>query len=492
MPSSAKNTKRNPKTAPATSRSRRTTPKASKSAAKTADAPGSITNYTTALRWLYEHVDHERQRMVKYDQPTFSLDRMSRLLHLLGDPQDQLKIVHVAGSKGKGSTCAMVTSMLQACGYTVGSYSSPHLIDLRERITINQHMVSYADCAELFKAIAAVEHKFGKNNQLTFFEIMTAAALLHFQQEAVDIVVLETGLGGRLDSTNVVKPLVTAITGLSLDHTQLLGKTLPEIAREKAGIFKPGVPALTIAQDKEAAETLAAVAEEVGTTLEVTGKDLDFSYRFEANRELGPHTRVCLTTEESKFEHLPVPLKGEHQALNCGLALAVLDKLKAHGFALPLNQVIEGLAATQLPGRMETIHDQPRVIIDGAHNSASITALTKSLGAHVQYDSLVMIFGCGQDKDVNGMLKQIALGADKIIFTRAKANPRAEEPDDLMRRFNELSPKMAQTAPNLEAALKLAARAVSREDLIVVAGSFYLAGEARKYFIDAKAKQAKG
>ncbi len=454
--------------------------------------PSTITNYTTALRWLYEHVDHERQRMAKYDQPTFNLDRMRKLLHLLGDPQDQLKIVHVAGTKGKGSTCAMIGSMLQACGYTVGSYSSPHLIDLRERITIDNHMVSYADCAELFKAIAEVEHKFGKTNHLTFFEIMTAAALLHFQQEAVDIVVLETGLGGRLDSTNVVTPLVTAITGLSMDHTQFLGKTLPEIAREKAGIFKPGVPAISIVQDKEASETLRQVAEEVGTTLEVTGKELDFSYRFEANRELGPHTRVCLTTEHSKFEHLPVPLKGEHQAQNCGLALAVLDKLTAHGFTLPLDKVIDGLAATELPGRMETVHDTPRVIIDGAHNGASITALTKSLGAHVQYDSLVMIFGCGQDKDINGMLKQIALGADKIIFTRAKANPRAEEPEDLMRRFTDLSPKMAQCAPNLEAALKLAARAVSREDLIVVTGSFYLAGEARKYFIDAKAKQAKG
>ncbi|MEM9418967.1 MAG: folylpolyglutamate synthase/dihydrofolate synthase family protein [Planctomycetota bacterium] len=492
MPSSTQNTKRKPKSTASAGRSRRPSARPSKPAGTPTTDPGSITNYTTALRWLYEHVDHERQRMVKYDQPTFNLDRMRKLLHLLGDPQGQLKIVHVAGTKGKGSTCAMITSMLQACGYTVGSYSSPHLVDLRERITINNHMVSYGDCAELFKTIASVEHKFGKTNQLTFFEIMTAAALLHFQQEAVDIVVLETGLGGRLDSTNVVTPLVTAITGLSLDHTQLLGKTLPEIAREKAGIFKPEVPALTIAQEKEADETLKQVAEEVGTTLEVTGKELDFSYRFEANRELGPHTRVCLTTDTSKFEHLPVPLKGEHQAQNCGLALAVLDKLKAHGFTLPLNQVIDGLAATKLPGRMETVLDQPRVIIDGAHNAASITALTKSLGAHVQYDSLVMIFGCGQDKDINGMLKQIALGADKIIFTRAKANPRAEEPDDLMRRFNDLSPKMAQTAPNLEAALKLAARAVSREDLIVVTGSFYLAGEARKYFIDAKAKQAKG
>ncbi|MEM6458621.1 MAG: folylpolyglutamate synthase/dihydrofolate synthase family protein [Planctomycetota bacterium] len=488
MPTSTRKPKRTPKTA-GSARPAKPAARAAKSTADATPGPESITNYTTALRWLYSHVDHERQRVVKYDQPTFNLDRMRRLLSLLGNPHEQLKVVHVAGTKGKGSTCAMTASMLRACGYTVGSYASPHLVDLRERITINNHLISYADCAELFKQIASVEHKFGQQNRLTFFEIMTAAALLYFAEQCVDVAVLETGLGGRLDCTNVVTPLVTAVTAISLDHTHLLGDTLPEIAREKGGIFKPGVPALTIPQDKEATDTLRKSAEDAGTELEITGKDIDFSYRFESNRELGPHTRVCLTTDRSKFEHLPVPLKGEHQALNCGLALAILDRLKAHGFNLPINQVIDGLAATDLPGRMETVHDRPRVIIDGAHNSASITALTKSLGAHVSYDSLVMVFGCGQDKDVNGMLKQIALGADKIIFTRAKANPRAEEPDDLMRRFRELSPKMAQTAPNLEAALKLAARAVSREDLIVVTGSFYLVGEARKYFQDRQAKR---
>jgi dihydrofolate synthase/folylpolyglutamate synthase len=370
-------------------------------------------------------------------------------------------------------------------------YSSPHLVDLRERITIDNHMISYADMADVFKRIAEVEPEFGNESPLTFFEILTAAAFIYFAEQAVDVVVLETGLGGRLDCTNCVTPLVTAITGVSMDHTQLLGDSLDAIAREKAGIFKPGVPALSIQQDEEAADALRDVAEKTGCTLEFTGEELDFSYRFEANRELGPHTRVCLTTDQSRFEHLPVPLRGEHQAHNCGLALAILDKLKAHGFVLPEAKVIEGLAATYLPGRMEEVHHQPRVILDGAHNAASITALTKSLGAHISYDSLVMIFGCGQDKDVTGMLKQIALGADKIIFTRARNNPRAEEPEDLLRRFSDLSPKMAQTAPSLEAALKLAGRAVSREDLIVVTGSFYLVGEASKYFNDAKAKQQK-
>src|SRR5690606_17410883 len=154
---------------------------------------------------------------------------------------------------------------------------------------------------------------------------------------------------------------------------------------------------------------LREVAEKVGAKIETTGDELDFSYRFEANRELGPHTRVCLTTDTSRFEHLPVPLRGEHQAHNCGLALAILDKLKAHGFQTPEDKVITGLATTELAGRMEQVFTDPRIIIDGAHNAHSITALIKSLGAHISYDSLVLIFGCGQDKDVVGMLRQIAL-----------------------------------------------------------------------------------
>ncbi len=490
MPSTSRKSKRKPNK-PAELPPQRRTAETLVKTAEVAESAGKITNYTTALRWLYEHVDHERQRLVRYDRKTFSLERMCRLLELLGNPQDEIKAVHVAGTKGKGSTCAMTASMLQACGYTVGLYTSPHLIDLRERITINGHMISYADTAEQFKKIADVEPEFGDESPLTFFEILTAAMFLHFAEQAVDIVVLETGLGGRLDCTNCVTPLVTAITGLSMDHTQLLGNTLGEIAREKAGIFKPGVPAISIVQDNEAAAVLREVAETVGAPLEFTGKELDFSYRFEANKELGPHTRVCLTTEASRFEHLPVPLRGEHQAHNCGLALAILDKLKAHGFVLPEEKVIAGLAATDLPGRMEEVHHHPRVIVDGAHNAASITALTKSLGAHITYDSLVMIFGCGQDKDITGMLKQVALGADKVIFTRAKANPKAEEPDDLMRRFNDLSHKMAQTASSLPEALKAAAKGVSREDLIVVTGSFYLVGEARKFFNDERAKQQK-
>lgn len=450
----------------------------------------AITNYTTALRWLYEHVDHERMRIVRYNERTFSLNRMKKLLAAVGNPQQEIKCVQIAGTKGKGSTCAMLASMLQSCGYGVGLYTSPHLVDLRERITVNGNMISYNDMAEIFKLIASKEKAFG-DDVPTFFEILTAAALRYFADQAVDVAVLETGLGGRLDSTTAVSPLVTGVTRISLDHTNILGPDLPSIAREKAGIFKKGVPAISVEQEPEVAAVFREVAEQVDAPLEFTGEQIDFSYRFEANRELGPHTRVCITTETSKFEHLAVPLRGEHQAYNCGLALAMLDKLKAHDFNLPEEKVIEGLAQTTLAGRMEQVWSQPRIIIDGAHNAASLQALVRALGAHISYDSLVMIFGCGQDKDVTGMLKQIALGADKVIFTRARNNPRAMEADDLMTRFSDVSGKMAQKAKTLPDALKLAARAVSREDLIIVTGSFYLAGEARKYFLDAASKRNK-
>jgi dihydrofolate synthase/folylpolyglutamate synthase len=461
---------------------------AAKHAAKSSSDASSITNYTTALRWLYEHMDHERMRIVRYNERTFNLDRMRKLLSLIGNPHEQLKTVQVAGTKGKGSTCAMLASMLKACGYTVGLYTSPHLVDLRERITIDGNMISYNEVAELFKLIASKEKAFGSTPP-TFFEIMTAAAMRYFADQAVDVAVLETGLGGRLDCTTVVDPMVTGIAQISLDHMNILGNDLASIAREKAGIFKKNVPALSVAQEPQVVAVLKEVAETVGAPLQFTGEQIDFSYRFEANRELGPHTRVCLTTPTSKFEHLAVPLRGEHQAHNCGLALAMLDRLKGHGFTLPEEKVIVGLSQTQLAGRMEQVWSEPRIIIDGAHNACSIQALIRALGAHITYDSLVMIFGCGQDKDVNGMLKQVALGADKVIFTRAKNNPRAMEPEDLLHQFTELSGKMAQTAPTLVDALKLSARAVSREDLIIVTGSFYLAGEARKYFADATAKR---
>ncbi len=473
---------------PTTSKKKRTTTSRSRGASSASSI--KITTYNTALRWLFSHTDHERMRKVHYNKTTFDLDRMRKLLRAMGNPQEQLKIVHIAGSKGKGSTCAMLESMLRASGYTVGLYSSPHLVDLRERIKVNGEMIGQTDLTHILKTVADKTKRWRVSDRPSFFEIMTAAAAVYFAEQAVDIAVLETGLGGRLDATNVFEPLVCGVTQISYDHADILGKDLPTIAREKAGIFKENVPAITVQQTDEVTAAMREVAEEVGAPLQFAGQDIEFSYRFEASRDLGPHTRVCMTTPIAHYEHLPVPLKGEHQALNCGLAIAILDKLRGVGFEAPDAKIIEGLAETAIEGRMELAWPEPRILLDGAHNAASMTALIKAIGAHIPYDSLVMVFGCAQDKDVRGMLEQVNLGADKIIFTRAKKNPRAVEPEDLLSEFGEVSEKMAQLAPNLEEALNLAARAVSREDLICVTGSFYLVGEAKQFLKDLAAKRA--
>ncbi len=431
------------------------------------------------MRFLATLADYERLRIVRYNSQNFDLERMRTLLKKLGNPHEQFRSVHIAGTKGKGSTCAMVASMLRACGYKVGVYTSPHLVDIRERIQINGEMISHAEFARLIKTIEPMVGRMKPTP--TYFDVLTAAAFKYFADEKVDIAVVETGLGGRLDSTNVIKPEVTAITSISKDHMAQLGNTLALIAQEKAGIFKKDVPAVTVIQDPDAEAVLARVAAKVGAPFDVTGKSIEFSYRFESSRMLGPHNRVCLTTANTKFEHLAVPLMGEHQAINCGLALAVIDKLKQRGLPINDSKAMEGLAKTTIPGRMEIINQTPKVIVDGAHNAASIDAMMRAIGQHVPYDSMVVIFGCCADKDVSGMLERITSGADKVIFTKVN-NIRTADPNELAARYVEQFGKMAQVADTLEEALSIANRAVTKEDLICITGSFYLVGEAKKFF----------
>jgi dihydrofolate synthase / folylpolyglutamate synthase len=444
-----------------------------------------IENYTAALKYLSERVNLERARPARIAPESFKLDRMAALLDALGNPQAEVRCVHIAGSKGKGSTVEMVASCLGACGYATGVYTSPHLIDIRERIRINGEMIGYSQFARLMQRVAAaVEQAALLHGDATYFEVMTAMALCYYAEQAVDIAVIEVGLGGRLDSTNLVNPEVTAITAIQLEHTQLLGDTVEKIAREKAGIIKPGVTNITVPQPPGVLEVFREVAEERGAPLEILGKTLEFSSRFVASPELGPHIRVSIAAGQDGYEHMAVPLKGEHQAVNCGLALAILRKLRDRGFQTPERPVAEGLARTQVAGRMEVIPGAPRILLDGAHTPDSVAALVKAIGAHVRYDSMVVIFGCSEDKDVRSMLAKISQGADKIIFTRASGTPRAMEPRELCRRYIEISGKMAQAAPGLREALEIARAAAQRDDLICITGSFYLAGEARKMLLD--------
>jgi dihydrofolate synthase/folylpolyglutamate synthase len=426
---------------------------------------GGINSYSRALRFMQTLTDFERLRIVRYNNETFNLDRMRTLLKKLGNPQEQFRSVHIAGTKGKGSTCAMVAAMLQATGYKVGLYTSPHLVDVRERICINGEMISQADFARLVRLVEPILAK--SRPMPTYFDVMTAIAFKYFAENKVELAVVETGLGGRLDSTNVINPEVTAITSISRDHMAQLGPTVAHIATEKAGIFKAGVPAITVTQDPDAEAALKRVADKVGVTLDITGKTIEFSYRFESSRMLGPHNRICLTTPNSRFEHLAVPLIGEHQAINCGLALAIIDRLKSRGIAINDSRAMEGLSKVTIPGRMEMLSTTPRVLVDGAHNAASLDAMMKAIGQHIPYD---------------GMLERITSGADKVIFTKVDSI-RSADPEELAARYVELYGKMAQVAPTLDEALGIANRAVTKEDLICITGSFYLVGEAKKYFV---------
>lgn len=437
--------------------------------------------YAAALRYLGDRVNVERVNPARLPRETFRLDRMRAVLEALGNPQRDVRCVHIAGTKGKGSVAEMTASCLSACGYATGLFTSPHLVDVRERIRINGAVIPESSfAAGLQRCAAAAEGLRRKHGEATYFELLTALALLHFAAQAVDIAVVEVGLGGRLDSTNVVEPEVTAITAIQLEHTQLLGNTVELIAREKAGILKPGVAALTIPQSPSVMVVLREVAQQVGAPLQVLGEDIEFSFRFEADAELGPHARVCLNTPRSSYEHLPVPFKGEHQAPNCGLALAILDKLRDRGFDAPERAVAVGLARSNTAGRMELVSRSPRILVDGAHTPDSIRCLMRSIGQHLRFDSMVTIFGCADDKDVKGMLARLAMGADKIIFTRAADSARSVDPRELARRFAEASGKMVQIARGLPDALAIARKAVGRGDLICITGSFYLAGEAKR------------
>lgn len=438
----------------------------------------AVRTYDSALRYLFAHTDYEQMLRVRYNRDTFNLDRMQLLLKKLGNPHRKIRAVHIAGTKGKGSTATMLSEMLRACGHRVGLYTSPHVCDLRERIVVDGQKISQAAMARL---ICRAEPHIEKmaSDKPTFFEILTALAFCHFVDQEVDLAVVEAGLGGRLDSTNVLKPAVCGLTSISLDHTQQLGTTVAQIAAEKAGIFKVKTPAISVPQSPEARRVLRKAARSVGAELMFTGEDIEFSYRVESSRQDGCHTRICLTTPRSRFEHLAVPLIGEHQALNCGLALALLDELKNQGVEIDDAAAVRGLSGVYLPGRMEIISEDPWILVDGAHNAASVQALMRAMGQHLHYDSMVMIFGCAADKDIDGMMAQITTGADKVIFTRAASNARAAKPTDLAEAYLQRSGREAQVTDTFPEALAVARSAVSREDIICITGSFYLVGEAK-------------
>jgi len=449
-----------------------------KKKARTTSKPAAkqIRTFRSAVNFLNSLTNFERAVRVHYNETNFGLTRMKRLMSALGNPHTSYKTVHIAGTKGKGSTATMLAAMLEGCGLKVGLYTSPHILNIRERIAVNREMIPENEFARAVNAVAkaSVENRVGEP---TYFEVMTAAAFLYFEKKEVDIAVVETGLGGRLDATNIVQPEVVGLTSISYDHISQLGRDLVSITREKAGVMKTGAPVISAPQRPEVRKTLAETAKEVNAPLRFSNEGVDFSYRFEFSRSAGRHARICLTTPTSRFEHLEVPLYGEHQAVNCSLALCLADVLKSKGLPIDDQLAMAGLSEVELPGRMQMISEEPQILVDGAHNAASINALMRAIGQHITYDSMIVIFGCHKDKDVSGMIRQIQLGADKIIFTSI-GTPRSCDPAELAAEYTEHSGKMAQVADSLDDAIRIALSAGTREDLICITGSFYLVAQA--------------
>lgn len=448
---------------------------------------GTFVNHEAAMEFLNSTINIERVRPDKVSSEVWKLDRMRALMSALGDPQDALEIVHIAGSKGKGSTCNMLEGMLQGCGYTTGVFTSPHLVDVRERVRISGVPITeqaFDDAlAECRSAANEIESEHGK---ATYFEILTALALLVFAHQAVDIVILETGLGGRLDCTNIVNPRIVGLTQIQLEHTQILGDTIEKIAAEKAGIIKHGCVAISVPQDDSVLNVFRAKADELGAPLRVLGQEIIYTQRFQSGIQSGPSGLICVGEEEIGFEHVTVPLMGMHQAPNCGLALAIIIHLRELGFDLPERGVVAGLAQIERRGRLEQLMERPRIFIDGAHTPDSVRSAIHAVAAHLDYDSLIVVFGCASDKDIPGMIDALATGADKVIFTRAAANPRAMDPEELRAACLGANAVMCESAPSVKDAINAAASVCDHgQDLILITGSFYVVGEA-KHLIESK------
>lgn len=442
--------------------------------------------YRDALNYIYSFTNFEVTPTGDYSSKTFDLARMERLLAALGNPHRQFRSVHVAGTKGKGSTAAMIESALRAAKHRTGFYTSPHLHTFRERIRVGGEMIppdAVIAGVEKVKPLATVIPG------LTAFEIMTALAFDYFRARRVEIAVLEVGLGGRLDSTNVVTPLVSVITSISYDHTAILGSTLPQIAREKAGIIKPGIPAVTSPQHDEALNVLEETAREKNAPLIQVTPDFQFQVA-DADFQVAPveqsldGQKFTLTRQAETFDlslftlDLQIGLLGKHQLVNAATALAALMVLRDQGIAIPDGAIREGLANVEWHGRFEILLRDPFIVADGAHNADSAHQLVETLHDTFPLARLHFIFGASVDKDIAGMFAELLPTAESLILTRSH-NPRAADPS----RLAGLAAKyQSETfiAPDLASALRDARRRAGRGDVVCVTGSLFVVAEARE------------
>jgi dihydrofolate synthase/folylpolyglutamate synthase len=444
------------------------------------------TDHDRVLSWLDARINYERTPATSNTAAAFGLQRMQRLLRSLGNPHLHCPVVHVAGTKGKGSTVAMLAAILQEAGHRVGRYLSPHVHRVEERIAVNGIPVSAADfVAAVDRVIPVVEmmdRRASRRGQRgpTWFEVMTAAAFEHFAAANVGVTVLETGLGGRLDATNVCRPLTTVITSISHDHMKLLGPTIAKIAAEKAGIIKRGCPVVCGATQPTAGRVIAEIAARRRAPLLQLGRDFTVHHVKPSPRRHGldgvefdlvmPHL--------SGPYHYRLAIAGRHQAENAALAVVAARQLAHRGIQLSDASIERGLAKTTLPARIETISIRPLVVVDAAHNVASMKALADTIRPAMKgHSTSVLVFAASGDKQVEKMLASVRGLFAHVVITRYLENPRAAPLDRLRRACAVEGLPRPRDAANPAEALRLAKSIAGVGGIVVVAGSFFLAAE---------------
>lgn len=426
-------------------------------------------NFEESIRWLYS--------FKKYGSK-LGLERISYLVKQLGNPQNTIKIIHVTGTNGKGSVCKFIGSILLKAGYNVGVYVSPHLQRFSERIVVNNEEISEGDVVLLVEKIKpVVVDMIKQNNTPTFFEVVTAMAFQFFSDCAVDFAVVEVGLGGRFDATNVVNPLVSIITNVSLEHTNYLGEDIKSIAFEKAGIIKKNVPIVTAVKN-DARDVVKKFAKEKNAHTIVINRN---HWRRLSNNM---NYQEFLIQGAFKDYTVKTTLLGEYQGENIALAVFTIEQLQMNGVYLTDDDVLEGISTTLNPGRMEIISKEPTVLLDGAHNPVGMKMLRKTLEEDFEYDKLVLLIGILKDKSIQKMLSTIAPISDTIIVTKSN-NVRACNPEFLKNAVDEIGYKKDLfIEDSILKAIKHAKSVTKEDDIICISGSLFTVGEARGYFVN--------
>ncbi|HLN12425.1 MAG TPA: folylpolyglutamate synthase/dihydrofolate synthase family protein [bacterium] len=434
--------------------------------------------YAEAQRWLEDLIHPERPRRPYTD---VKLARMRDLLARIGDPQTQLRAVLIAGTKGKGSTAVMVSEILRAAGLRVGLAVKPHLVDYRERIQVDGQMIPEDDLVSLVDAVrpAVDAASAGPWGLATYVEVTVAMAFLYFVRRQVDIAVVEVGIGGRLDATNTLDPVVSVITPISYDHTELLGTTLEAIAGEKAGIIRPGGRVVSAPQPPEADRVITAAAQAAGARLVRVGRDVPV--RLEEASLSGVH--AVIDGEGGRYD-VRVPLVGRHQAQNAATAIAAVEALGGVGIRVPRDTVRAALGAVRWPARLEVVDTRPYTIVDAGHNPASMLALRDTLRELLGGRRLVLLFGMLATKDYHAVTALIAPLAHQVVTTRPD-NPHALTAEQLAAEIRRHTPHVVAIEDRAQA-LDEARRLTGPDDVLVVTGSFYMVGEARERLLRRK------